>query len=264
MNDAELEQKISEICKGIDDDALSANDPLEALVGDGYLGDGDDIFGYNDVVVKVAGDTLPREAEKEIGEKVQRVQARGKSLLERTWQISKAIGFLEGCTQITDATKRKIEAQTERVDALEADVALTAGSRDGWKSTAEGFQETAIRRGTELDELQKELDDTRAALQQREGQILEMADRIADGTKENTRIAEQAQEMRYSLHKIEQEVARESSAHTNEKARLTEEIHRLNKLAEHYEGLADRRLIRRIGRGLWTVVQKIDDQHSPN
>lgn len=263
MTDVELEQKISEICKGIDDDALSADYPLEALVADGYLSEDDEIFSYNDVVTRIGHDVTPPQIEIQIGEKVQRVQARGRGLLERTWQIAKAIGFLEGCTQITDATKRKIEAQTERVDALEADVALITGSRDGWQNTAEEFQGNANRVSAEKDELQKELDDTRAALQQREGQILEMADRIADGTKENTRIAEQAQEMRYSLHKIEQEVARESTANTNDKARLMDEIHRLNKESAHWEALADKRLVRRIGRGLWTIVQKIDDQHSP-
>lgn len=284
---SDLPEKIKKMLEGVTDEALNAHGPLELLEAQGHISEAEisELFSVTDIVTRVDGQAITPLREEKIGKKIEIGQRRISGAIVEIFRVAKAQGTLEGYTLVSDEALKKIDdLQTENL-ALKADVELITGSRDGWKNTAEEFQQTAIDAAAARDSISAELDDCREAKdsisteflalqalsKQAEKVINEQNDMIKAGREQNGSLIESRQELRAQITAIGEQNEREVSAlnkcvtnRQDEIERLHAEVRRQTQLASHFEGLADKRLIRRIGRVLWLGVQKIDDKHNPS
>lgn len=291
---SDLPEKIKKMLEGVTDEALSAHGPLELLEAQGHISEAEisELFSVTDIVTRVDGQAITPLREEKIGKKIEIGQRRISGAIVEIFRVAKAQGTLEGYTLVSNEALKKIDdLQTENL-ALKADVELVTGSRDGWKEQAEAFQQTSVDAMYARDSISAELDDCREAKAALSGEFLalqlslqtaervatELGDRVRAGTEQNDRLLETQRELREKVRQIGEQNEREKKAHDDERDSLVlvignlqksvetqkKEVVRQQKLAEHFEGLADKRLIRRIGRVLWLGVQKIDDKHNPS
>lgn len=284
---SDLPDNLKKLLEGIDDQALSAGGPLEILTVQGFISEEEisGLFSYNDVVVRVADPKAVTSADEEkIGQRIKIGQGKFENCLNEVYRVALAKGTLEGYCQVNDAAAQKVAKLTEDIGVQAGLLRDSNKVRDDWKRVAGEAKEQlaeaekcSAKSDERASDLEAELGDAREALgnaNDHSGRVeksnQELGEMIKEGRKENQGLIESRQELRVQIHEIGEQNKKEAKefearlqGQRDDIERLHEEVRRQAKLADHYEELADKRLIRRVGRGLWSIVQKIDDKHSP-